>query len=169
VTRASHWLGLATLVVALQGQVRADAAPDSTARAQRDSVAADSVLELATSEVAAELRCAVCQGISIQESPSALAREMRDVVKEQLRAGRTPEEVRAYFVSKYGDWILLAPPPTGLNLLIYVLPVLLVVGGFIGLAVVVRRWSHVVEPGAPGMPTHGEPTDDEGARSASGT
>jgi cytochrome c-type biogenesis protein CcmH len=169
VTRAARWLGLATAVVALLGQVRAGAAPDPAAPAPRDSVAADSVLELATSEVAAELRCAVCQGISIQESPSALAREMRDVVKEQLRAGRTPEEVRAYFVSKYGDWILLAPPPTGMNLLIYVLPVLLVLGGFIGLAVVVRRWSRVVEPGAPAAATHDERTDDAGARSAPGT
>lgn len=106
----------------------------------------DSALEARTSVLASQLRCAVCQGISIQESPSALAREMRDVVKEQLRAGRTPEEVKAYFVSKYGEWILLAPTPRGLNLLLYVLPGLLVVGGFIWIGAVVRRWSAVVEP-----------------------
>ena len=110
------------------------------------TIDADSALESRTSVLAGQLRCAVCQGISIQESPSALAREMRAVVKEQLRDGRTPEEVKAYFVSKYGEWVLLQPTPHGLNLLLYVLPGVLVVGGFIWIGVVVRRWSAVVEP-----------------------
>lgn len=110
------------------------------------TIDADSALESRTSVLAGQLRCAVCQGISIQESPSALAREMRAVVKEQLRDGRTPEEVKAYFVSKYGEWVLLEPVPRGLNLLLYVLPGVLVVGGFIWIGVVVRRWSAVVEP-----------------------
>lgn len=150
--RPLRWRGIAIAALVLlspglAGPPHTLAAQDSAARARRDSISADSALEARTSEVAAGLRCAVCQGISIQESPSALAREMRDVVKEQLRAGRTPEEVRGYFVSKYGDWILLAPPARGLNLLIYVLPVVLVLGGFVGLAIVVRRWSRVVQPG----------------------
>ncbi len=122
----------------------------ATARAgsvRVDSVLADSVLEARTSALAAELRCAVCQGISIQESPSALAREMRDLVKEQLRAGRTPDEVKEYFVAAYGEWILLSPRARGLNLLLYVLPGLLLVGGIALLAIVVRRWIAVVTPG----------------------
>ena len=119
-------------------------APTSVA----DSVRADSVLEARTSELAAELRCAVCQGISIQESPSALAREMRDIVKEQLRDGRTPAEVKAYFVSKYGEWVLLEPPARGLNLMIYVLPGVLLLGGLVFIGVMVRRWTTApaVEP-----------------------
>ncbi|MFN0098443.1 MAG: cytochrome c-type biogenesis protein CcmH [Gemmatimonadaceae bacterium] len=157
--RPLQWLSVATLVVVLEGQSAPPTLLDSATRARRDSISADSILERRTSEVAAELRCAVCQGISIQESPSSLAREMRDVVKDQLRAGRTPEEVRAYFVSKYGDWILLAPPPRGLNLVIYVLPVLLVLGGFIRLAVVVRRWSRVVQPGELSTPTDDKSAD----------
>ena len=120
----------------------------ASARARADSVHADSILEARTSVLAAELRCAVCQGISIQESPSALAREMRDLVKEQLRAGRTPDEVKEYFVAAYGEWILLSPRAHGLNLLLYVLPGLLLVGGIAFLAVVVRRWTAVVTPGA---------------------
>lgn len=111
-----------------------------------DSVAAELALEARTSAIAVVLRCAVCQGISIQESPSALAREMRLVVKEQLRAGRTEAEVKDYFVSKYGEWILLAPPAHGFNLVLYLLPAALLVGGFVAIAVVVRRWSAVVVP-----------------------
>ena len=126
---------------------RAQHAVTAAASARADSVRADSVLEARTSALAAELRCAVCQGISIQESPSALAREMRDLVKEQLRAGRTPDEVKEYFVAAYGEWVLLSPRARGLNLLLYVLPGLLLVGGTAFLAVVVRRWTAVVTPG----------------------
>jgi len=103
--------------------------------------AADSALEARTAAVAATLRCPVCQGESIQDSPAELAQQMRAVVRERLRAGETPDEVRAYFVSKYGEWILLEPKMTGLNILLYVLPVLLVVGGLALVAVLVRRWT----------------------------
>lgn len=112
---------------------------------QREAVLApprsDSVLEARTSAVASELRCPVCQGLSIQDSPSELSQQMRDVVKEQLRAGRRPDEVLAFFVARYGEWILLRPAPKGFNLLVYVLPVLVVVGGAGMLAGVLRRWT----------------------------
>ncbi len=102
---------------------------------------ADSALEARTTVVASELRCPVCQGMSIQESPSELAQQMRAVVREQLAAGKSPDEVRAYFVSKYGEWILLEPPPHGFNLVAYALPALVVAGGIATIAVVVRRWT----------------------------
>lgn len=71
---------------------------------------------------------------------------MRAVVRDRLRAGESPDQVRAYFVSRYGEWILLEPKMTGLNVVLYVLPVLLVVGG-LGLVVfLVRRWTRPVEP-----------------------
>jgi cytochrome c-type biogenesis protein CcmH len=116
----------------------------------RPSVAtvADSALEAQTTAVASTLRCPVCQGESIQDSPSDLARQMRAVVRDKLRAGNTPDQVKAYFVSKYGEWILLEPTMTGLNVLLYVIPVLLVVGGLALVAVLVRRWT------APETTTH---------------
>jgi cytochrome c-type biogenesis protein CcmH len=103
-----------------------------------DSVAA---LEALTSVVAAQLRCPVCQGLSIEDSPTELALEMRAVVRDQLAAGKSPAEVRAYYVSKYGEWILLEPKPEGFNLAVYALPLmaLLIGGGIIGLSV--RRWT----------------------------
>lgn len=106
---------------------------------------ADSILEARTSAVAAELRCPVCQGLSIQDSPSELSQEMRGMVRDQLRAGKTPDEVKAYFVSKYGEWILLTPNAQGFNLLLYILPFALLLGGAAVIIVVVRRWTRAAE------------------------
>jgi cytochrome c-type biogenesis protein CcmH len=102
---------------------------------------ADSVLEARTAVVAAQLRCPVCQGLSIQDSPSELSQQMRAVVKDQLREGKTPDEVKAYFISKYGEWILLEPKPKGFNILVYLMPILLVAAGLGVIAVAVRRWT----------------------------
>ena len=102
---------------------------------------ADAELEERTSKVAATLRCPVCQGESIQDSPAELAQQMRSVVRDQLRAGKKPEEIQAYFVARYGEWILLEPKMTGLNVALYAFPVLLVLGGLAFVARLVRRWS----------------------------
>ncbi len=107
--------------------------------------AQESPLERRTRDVASQLRCPVCQGVSIQDSPSELAVEMKNVVREQLAAGRTPEEVKGYFVEKYGDWVLLEPPATGFNLLVYLLPVFAVLGGLLIVWLAVKRWT---APGA---------------------
>jgi cytochrome c-type biogenesis protein CcmH len=106
--------------------------------------ASDSALDARTSAVAEELRCPVCQGVSIQESPSELAGQMRAVVKDQLRAGRSPDQVKAYFVSKYGEWILLEPKPKGFNLIVYALPAAVILGGLGVIVFAVRRWTRPV-------------------------
>lgn len=102
---------------------------------------ADSILEARTAEVASQLRCPVCQGLSIQDSPSELSQQMRAVVKDQLRAGKSPDEVKAYFISKYGEWILLEPKAHGFNALVYALPVLLVAVGLGVIVIAVRKWT----------------------------
>lgn len=69
---------------------------------------------------------------------------MRAVVRDQLAAGRTPDEVKRYFVDKYGEWILLEPQARGFNVLIYVLPVAAVLAGAGLVVIAVRRWSRPV-------------------------
>jgi cytochrome c-type biogenesis protein CcmH/NrfF len=135
-------IACAALVCALPGVARARGPQGVPERATQVAAgAADSVLEARTTAVASQLRCPVCQGLSIQESPSELAQQMRRVVRDQLAAGRSPADVQAYFVSKYGEWILLSPAPHGMNLLVYGLPVALVLVGLAGIAFAVRRWT----------------------------
>lgn len=120
------------------------AMPGGEAQAQGAQVvtpsAAELELEQRTREVASQLRCPVCQGVSIEDSPTDLARDMRNVIRDQLAAGRSPEEVKAYFISKYGEWVLLEPEPRGFNLAVYVLPILALAGGTGLVAASVRRW-----------------------------
>jgi cytochrome c-type biogenesis protein CcmH len=97
--------------------------------------------EEAVREIAARLRCVVCQNLSVADSPSELANQMRGIIRERLAAGDRPDQVIAYFVDKYGEWVLLSPRPSGFNLLVWVVPFAGIAGGFIGLVILMRRWS----------------------------
>lgn len=57
----------------------------------------------------AELRCPDCQGLSVADSPTGSAQEIRRQIDELLAAGASDDEVRAHFVARYGEWIRLAP------------------------------------------------------------
>ena len=79
-------------------------------------------IEEETRAVSAELRCVVCQNLSVADSPSEMAQQMRASVREQLQAGKSPQEIKDFFVSKYGEWVLLKPTDTGFNRLLWWLP-----------------------------------------------
>jgi cytochrome c-type biogenesis protein CcmH/NrfF len=113
---------------------------------------ADTVLDRRVQRVAQRLRCPVCQGESIQESPAELAAQMKGVVREQLAAGKSEQEVLNYFLAKYGDWILLEPRAEGINLLVYWVPVIFMVIGGVVLFLTVKKW---VKP----RPTNGVARD----------
>jgi cytochrome c-type biogenesis protein CcmH len=104
-------------------------------------------IEAVTRELASKMRCPVCQGVSIQDSPTELAVEMKNVIRQQLVEGQTPEEVKAYFVARYGEWVLLEPERKGFNLVVWLLPWfgLLAGGGMV--VVLVRRWTRVPPSG----------------------
>jgi cytochrome c-type biogenesis protein CcmH len=102
--------------------------------------AASDALERQINEIAKQLRCPVCQNLSIADTPSKLGENMRALIREQLERGLTSEEVIAYFVSKYGKWILLEPEHRGFNLIVWWGPVLALLGGLTGLILMVRRW-----------------------------
>ena len=90
-------------------------------------------------EIAKTLRCAVCQSESVWESNAGLAKQMRVIIRERLEQGQSPDEIRAYFQSRYGDFILLEPTKSGMNWVLWVGPfVLLAIGGLILYRTVVR-------------------------------
>ena len=80
-------------------------------------------------DLAERLRCPVCQGESIADSPASMAREMNDLVEEQVEAGKSDAEILDFFRARYGDWVLLDPPASGSTLLVWVLPVAAFAGG----------------------------------------
>jgi len=92
-------------------------------------------------EVAAGLRCPTCQGLSVKDSSSQVAQSMRAIIGEQLGEGRTPDQVRTWFVGRYGSWILLTPESSGLGWLVWVLPVAAVGAGAAAALLVLRRRS----------------------------
>jgi cytochrome c-type biogenesis protein CcmH len=98
-------------------------------------------LEERVREVASGLRCPVCQNLSVADSPSRLAREMRARIADALQAGKTEEEIRAEFVEAYGEWVLLAPPRRGITLLAWVGPAVLLVAGTATALLLLRRWT----------------------------
>ena len=106
------------------------------------------VTESQVHEVAAELRCVVCQNLSVADSPSEMARQMRAIVRERLEAGESPARVVQYFVDRYGEWILLAPRRSGFTLLVWFAPLAAVAVGFAIVGVLVSRWTRRPGPTA---------------------
>jgi cytochrome c-type biogenesis protein CcmH len=109
-------------------------------------IPAESAVEEQARVLAAELRCPVCQNLSVGDSPSEMAQQMRAYILDELRKGRTPDEIRSYFVSKYGDWVLLAPPARGFSLLLWVLPYVALAIGLALVFLVLRRWAKKSRP-----------------------
>ncbi len=85
-----------------------------------------------TQAIAQSLRCPTCQGLSVADSSSPLAKSMRRIVAERVAAGQSADEVRAYFTDRYGAWVLLSPKASGSGWLVWVLPVAVLL---LGLAV----------------------------------
>jgi cytochrome c-type biogenesis protein CcmH len=82
-------------------------------------------------QITTELRCPVCQGLSVKDSSSETARQMRDLVAQRVREGKSNAEIEAEFRAAYGDWILLSPPVTSWSGLIWLVPVVAVAAGLL--------------------------------------
>lgn len=130
------------------------------------NVQAGDDLEGQVRAIASELRCVVCQNLSVADSPSTMAVQMRSVVRHQVKAGKTPDEIQAYFVSKYGEWVLLAPPTRGFNLIIWILPFVVLLAGVTAAVRLLLRWSKDLksEAGTPPDPNLLERVRVEAAR-----
>ena len=84
----------------------------------------DPALEARARALSGELRCLVCQNQSIDDSDAPLARDIRVLIRERIGKGESNDAVRAYLVSRYGDFILLKPPFKPETLLLWLSPVL---------------------------------------------
>jgi cytochrome c-type biogenesis protein CcmH len=102
-----------------------------------------------TREISHRLRCPVCQGLSIEESNADTSVAMKTRVRELVTLGYSAEQICAYFVDRYGAWILLDPPKTGVNWLVWAGPGVLVLIGGLAIASRVRRTAPTPEPRAP--------------------
>lgn len=102
-----------------------------------DEVLDDPVLEERARVISVDLRCLVCQNQSIDGSNADLARDLRVLVRKRLVAGDSNEEVFAYIVSRYGDFVLLKPSFSFKNLLLWITPALVL---FIFAFVAFRKW-----------------------------
>lgn len=89
-------------------------------------------------DIAAKLRCTVCQNQPVAESHSGLASDMRNVITEKLKQGQNEQQIIQYFVDRYGDYVLLEPPQSGNGIVLWVLPPLLFFAA-LTLAIVVMR------------------------------
>jgi len=146
--RRVSWL-LAFLLIAAAGSfAQEDSAREDPGRAGRElgvdariligepagEPLAGAALESETQEVSSLLRCPVCQGLSVADSPVDSARAMRGEVKELLAMGFTGEQVLDYFELSYGEFVRLEPKAEGFNLLVWIAPIAVLL---LGVAIVV--------------------------------
>lgn len=90
-------------------------------------------------DLAAELRCLVCQNQSLADSPATLAGDLRRVVLEQMRLGKSDAEVKAYLVERYGDFVLYRPPLDGRTWWLWFGPGILAIVALTCVILIVRR------------------------------
>jgi cytochrome c-type biogenesis protein CcmH/NrfF len=94
-----------------------------------DEMLADPALEARARAISEGLRCMVCQNQSIDESDADLARDLRILVRERLKAGDSDRQVVDYIVSRYGEFVLLKPRLEPRTLLLWGAPLLLLLAG----------------------------------------
>lgn len=92
-------------------------------------VLGDTRSEDRVADLGSRIKCPVCQGEAIGDSPSETARAMVDIVREKVQAGETDGQIVDYFTARYGDGILLDPPFAGRTLAVWLLPVVAVAAG----------------------------------------
>ena len=114
---------------------------------QPDEVLSDPALEARARALSHKLRCMVCQNQSIDDSDAPLARDLRILVRERLKAGDSDTQVREFLVARYGQFVLLEPEKNWRTALLWLAPLLvLLAGGLVLLRFFARPGTRVPEP-----------------------
>src|SRR6202158_6096320 len=130
------WLHCFALLLVLAGTSPAGAV-------QPDEVLSDPALETRARALSRELRCMVCQNQSIDDSSAPLARDLRLLLRERIKAGNSDDEVRDFLVSRYGEFVLLEPRLNEHTFILWTLPALGLVIGGMALFLALRRGSRM--------------------------
>jgi cytochrome c-type biogenesis protein CcmH len=116
------------------------AAAATLAFGQAEEVAhPDAKVEQRLKSLAEELRCLVCQNQTIADSNAPLALDLRNQIRSQVAQGRSDDQIRAYMVERYGDFVLYRPPLKASTIALWLGPFLLLVVGAAAFVVIVRR------------------------------
>lgn len=115
------------------------AAPGRAQMREAPPLAADPAVEARVMRLASVLRCLVCQNQTLADSNAELAADLRNELREQVKAGRSDEQIIDYLVTRYGDFVLYRPPMKATTVLLWVGPFLLLAGGLVALALTLRR------------------------------
>ncbi len=89
--------------------------------------------------VAKELYCPVCENVPLDVCPTTACAQWRELIREKIREGWTPEQIKAYLAEQYGDRVLAEPPRSGINWLVYILPPVMILAGAVYLGLNIRR------------------------------
>ena len=138
------------LIAGALAPVGALAAEDQPAESTYVPPLADPVLEARAKALQRELRCLVCQGQSIDESNSALAADLRRLIRQQMQEGQSDDDIKNFLVARYGAFVLMKPPVRQDTFFLWFGPGLLVLAGgaVIGVTVLRSRRRLQTDPGA---------------------
>ena len=99
--------------------------------------------------IAATLRCPVCQGLSVRDSDSPTARDIKADIRRRIDGGESAEDIQAAYVERYGEWILLRPSRSGFAILVWALPIALLTAAAVALGAAFWRWRRTIVLRAP--------------------
>lgn len=119
-----------------------------TLAVQPDEMLRDPAQEARARALSAEIRCLVCQNQSIDDSSADLARDLRLLVRDQIKSGRSDQQIRDFLVERYGTFVLLDPPIQISTLLLWFGPLIVLIGGAIGLFVYFRSRTRAAPAGS---------------------
>ncbi|HZP92893.1 MAG TPA: cytochrome c-type biogenesis protein [Burkholderiales bacterium] len=126
-------------MIRLAGLLMAAVFAGAAIAAEAPPAADDPALEKRVVQLTSELRCLVCQNQSLADSHADLAIDLRNQIREMMRAGKSDAEIRDYMVQRYGDFVLYRPPLKATTVLLWAGPFALLLAGFVGLVAYLRR------------------------------
>ncbi|MDE0926125.1 MAG: cytochrome c-type biogenesis protein CcmH [Methylophilaceae bacterium] len=104
-----------------------------------NEIVTDSHIDARLRQLSTELRCLVCQNSTLADSDAPLAQDLRREIRKLMEAGKTDEEIVAYLVERYGDFVTFRPPVNASTALLWFGPFIMLIIGAITLVIVLKK------------------------------